>query len=92
MIKLRISVIVIFFFIFLSPAFAGDSSTAVSSVQDDIIKSQLENLNLSELQKEINKINREIERYLPDFDLKELAGKLLKGDSDFSFLDLIRAF
>jgi len=90
MIKTRILIVILFFISSGFSIFAVDSSAVDASIQDDIITSQLEKLNLSELQKEVDKINREIERHLPELNLKDLVVKLIKGESDLNFLDFLK--
>lgn len=59
--------------------------------QEEILFQQLENLNLADLQREIQKINKEIEDYLPELNLPALLKTFLCGELNFSWPDLFRA-
>jgi len=81
-----IIMMIIFFLTLAYPLLALDTSTG-----EDIILQQLENLNLADLQREIQKINKEIENYLPELNLADLIKGVIRGEIEFSWAGLLRS-
>ncbi|HLV09094.1 MAG TPA: stage III sporulation protein AE [Halanaerobiales bacterium] len=57
---------------------------------EDIILQQLEKINLSDLQKEVDRINQKVEGYLPDLDLKGLILGFVRGELELNWVNLIQ--
>ena len=81
-----IIMMIIFFLTLAYPLLALDTSTG-----EDIILQQLENLNLADLQREIQKVNKEIENYLPELNLADLIKGFIRGEIEFSWAGLLRS-
>lgn len=82
-------VILVFFILFIS-FLARSVEAAEEETEQDIILKQLDKLNLSDLQNEVRKINREVEGYLPELDIKEVIIGFVKGDLDVSWATLFK--
>lgn len=79
-------IMIIFFYGIAHPLLAVDVHS-----QEDIILQQLDNLNLTDLQKEIQKINKEIENYIPELNLPDLIKGFIRGELEFSWAGFIRS-
>ncbi|ACL69378.1 stage III sporulation protein AE [Halothermothrix orenii] len=56
--------------------------------KEDIILNQIEKINLNQLQKEVDKINKNMEGYMPHLNIKELILGFMKGDLDVSWAQI----
>jgi stage III sporulation protein AE len=62
-----------------TPIDANNSDSDLSIQPGEIIEKQLQKLNLSELDKEVQKLNKEVEEYLPQISVKDII-KLFSKD------------
>jgi stage III sporulation protein AE len=64
--------------------------TAYCDDTEDILKSQIDNLDISEIEKFVEDINRESDGLVPEVNIKELVLGLFKGNTFENFKDLGR--
>ncbi|WP_236932674.1 stage III sporulation protein AE [Geosporobacter ferrireducens] len=82
----RLTLILIFFFLMSTSAYGMTQDTG-NLITDDMILSQLQNMNTDDLEKIINQINGDTENYLPKIDLKEGVRGLIRGESNLTLRD-----
>ncbi len=67
----------------------GSVMAVEQTASEDIILKQLDQINLEDLQREIEKINREVEDYLPTLNLKELLLSFMRGELQLDWRELL---
>lgn len=82
----RTLLVIVILFLLIEPVFA---ETGIQT--EDIILNQLDKINLSDLQREVNKINSEVEDYLPSLNLKEILLNFIQGKLEVSWEEIIRS-
>lgn len=71
--------------------FAGIASAQEESdLSDSSLKSQLESLDLSELHRFIEEIEKDVGSYIPDFSLESVIEDLRSGDLDLNFSGILK--
>jgi stage III sporulation protein AE len=63
----------------------------VKAEKEGIILNQLDKLNLNDLQREVNRINREVEDYLPALDIKKIILNFIQGRLEISWGEILRS-
>ncbi|MFP4661888.1 MAG: stage III sporulation protein AE [Halanaerobiales bacterium] len=58
--------------------------------QEDVILQQLDNLNLRDLQKEINRINDRVDTYLPEINLQDILIGFIRGELEVSWSNIVK--
>lgn len=82
----KISKIFLIIFLILVP---NISYGEVDLSLDELIKDQIENLNMSELEEVVRNMNRETSEIIPSVDLKTSIVSLTKGSDDLSFKEIL---
>lgn len=59
--------------------------------KEGIIADQLEKLNLNDIQAEIEKLNNNTEKYLPDIDIKQILIKFVNGELELNWSQIIKS-
>lgn len=82
---LSLTAIILFVF-FLQPVQAEENQLNT----ENIILNQLDKINLTDLQKEVDKINKTVEDYLPSLNLKEIIFAFIGGDLELNWGEIIK--
>lgn len=72
-------------FIFIILFSLGTSAASAQSSQSDLIQTQLDNVDFSEIQVYLDQIDRDIGEYLPNLDFKNIFHDIRRGNVDLSF-------
>lgn len=87
--KFKLITFFLLFFLFIS--LRGQAVESDNNLnENDIIKNQLNQLNLEDLKSEINKLNQYNEDIIPELNMKELIYGLMKGDINLNFNNLLK--
>lgn len=80
----------------LFSGFLTGRAYAVEPAEEDIrsanagkVEQELDALDLREMEKYLDEINREIADYVPQLELRSLIGKIARGEFEFGFTDIL---
>ncbi len=86
---LKIILIFIFLFLVIQPLYAEDVNIENELNKEGIILNQLDKISLTELQQEVDKINKEVKDFLPALNLRELIIAFVRGELQLDWQEII---
>ncbi|TDX43553.1 stage III sporulation protein AE [Orenia marismortui] len=86
--KLLLSILIIC--VISSFVYAQDSESDLALKPGDIIERKLEKLNLSELEEEVNKLNKEVDGYLPNISVKDIISLFSRDGFRVKMIEIVR--
>ena len=79
--------LILMFLLLMGTSTYGMAPDNGNLITDDMILSQLQNMNTGDLERIINQINGDTENYFPKMNLKEGVRALIRGESKFTLKD-----
>ncbi|MHB8169943.1 MAG: stage III sporulation protein AE [Thermincolia bacterium] len=88
--KVILLVLFILFFIYPPVVHGEASSSSPTGVQgeQEVMSAQLNSLDLAAIEEYVDKIDREINQYVPQLNIRDALSKLAKGELDFDSLEI----